>query len=93
MVQSWLLENVLHARSMKSVDAKVSVEAGTTADSPPCSRHVPWTERFLPSPTHIPKLDAPEPLVSEFLLRPLDLDPAVKEQLQVNGFCSNDEVF
>ena len=35
-----------------------------TADSPPCSRHVPWTSHLLPSPTSIPQLEGgadPEP--------------------------------
>ena len=35
-----------------------------TADSPPCSRHVPWTSHLPPSSTSIPQLDGgaePEP--------------------------------
>ena len=37
----------------------------TTGDSPPCSRHVPWTGHFLTSPTPIPQLDGDLNLLSE----------------------------
>ena len=44
-------------------DLQVAMETAT-ADSPPCSRHVPWTRHLPLSPTSIPQLDGgaePEP--------------------------------
>jgi hypothetical protein len=56
-------------------------DAGNTVNSPPCSRHVPWTNQMPPSPTPIPRLDGFD----------LDLtwlfEPGPGEQVADDSFC------
>ena len=43
--------------SLEEVEAETPPSPETPAETPPCSRHVPWTVHIPLSPSDIPQLD------------------------------------